>query len=417
MAEMELLFAKYDGNRVLDNQQDKLRAELDEYQPNAVLTANVDDLCDYFVEKYKIEVPHLREDDIEASQRDEQYDARRDPNRVIFDDSRPVWIPGTTFTFHVPYDGERELFYVRANTFTVNPPRAIVGPTELQFAYSTADPNEAVRIKTEFERELGRVREHLDWLRRDFTPFNDGLRQQIRERLDTRRTKLIADRGVVAGLGFKVRERADAPRTYAVPTVRREATTPRPPQGTGAPPEPALDAQTYDRILEICSNMAMVLEQSPDTFAALGEEDIRNHFLIQLNGQFQGNATGETFSAAGKTDILIKVNGRNVFIAECKFWNGPKSASEAVDQLLTYATWRDSKLALFIFNRGGRFTEVLRKIDDTIAAHTAMKRRIGVHGTSGFRYLLARPDDPERELTLTVLAFAIPAAKTKKSTG
>lgn len=371
MSEAELLFATNDGSRVLDHQQEQLRAELEQYQADAVLTANMDELCDYFVAKFKIDVPNLREDEIEASQQDQQYDARRDRNGVIFDSSRPVWIPFTQLTFHVPYDGERDLFYVRASSFTMNPPRAIVMPTELEFSYTTADTNEAGRIKTEFERELGKVREHLEWLRRDFTPFNEGLRQQVRERLEARRAKLVADRGVVAGLGFKVRERTDAPRTYAVPTQRREVTRPRPPRGTGAPLDPALDTQTYERILEICSNMAVVLEQSPATFAALGEEDIRNHFLIQLNGQFQGNATGETFSAAGKTDILIKVNGRSVFIAECKFWNGPKSAQEALDQLLTYATWRDSKLALFIFSRGGSFTEVLRKLEQAIAAHGA----------------------------------------------
>lgn len=413
MSEEELLFAKYDGSRVLESQQGKLRAKLEQYDMDAVLTANMDELCDYFVEKYKIEVPQLREDQIEASQQDEQYDARRDPNRVIFDNSRPVWIPGTRFTFHVPYEGERDLFYMRANTFTMNPPCAVVTSTELQFPYTTADTSDAGRIKTEFERELGKLREHLAWLVRDFQPFNDGLRQQIRERLEQRRSKIVADRSVVAGLGFKVRERAEAPRTYAVPAQRREAAAPKPPRRSGAPLEPALDVQTYERIIEICGNMAVVLEQSPSTFAALGEEDIRNHFLVQLNGQFQGNATGETFSAAGKTDILIKVDGRNVFIAECKFWDGPKSAQKALDQLLTYATWRDSKLALFIFSRGQSFTEVLRRLDETMAAHPAAKRRLGAHGTSGFRYLLARPDDPERELTLTVLAFAIPTGERK----
>jgi hypothetical protein len=154
--------------------------------------------------------------------------------------------------------------------------------------------------------------------------------------------------------------------------------------------------------------MAKVLEQSPRTFARMDEEDIRNNFLVQLNGQFQGNATGETFSAAGKTDILIKVEGRNVFTAECKFWDGPKSAVDALDQLLSYATWRDSKLALFIFSRAGNFTDVLRKSDAAISGHPAVKRRLGTYGESGFQYLLTRPDDPERAIALTVIAFDVP---------
>jgi hypothetical protein len=47
----------------------------------------------------------------------------------------------------------------------------------------------------------------------------------------------------------------------------------------------------------------------------MGEEDLRSHFLVQLNGVFQGQATGETFNFQGKTDILIRVEGRNVFMA------------------------------------------------------------------------------------------------------
>jgi hypothetical protein len=242
----------------------------------------------------------------------------------------------------------------------------------------------------------------------------DGLSGQVRALIEQRRAKLAADRGVVANLGFKVRERPGAAKTYAVPTRQRAAPERRPPTARGLPLEATLDDPTYERILEICNAMATVLEQSPATFATLDEPDIRNHFLVQLNGQFQGNATGETFSAAGKTDILIKVDGKNVFIAECKFWSGPKSVSDALDQVLSYTTWRDAKLALFVFAKGGSFTDVLRRIDEAVSAHAVTVHRVGDAGATGFRYLLARPDDRERQLTLTVLAFAIPVARTKK---
>jgi hypothetical protein len=43
---------------------------------------------------------------------------------------------------------------------------------------------------------------------------------------------------------------------------------------------------------------------------------------VQLNGQYQGQATGETFNHVGKTDILIRHENKNVFVAECKFWGG-----------------------------------------------------------------------------------------------
>ena len=55
------------------------------------------------------------------------------------------------------------------------------------------------------------------------------------------------------------------------------------------------------------------------------EEDIRVHYLVQLNGHYEGNATGETFNLEGKTDISIRDNAQVLFIAELKFWDGPRS--------------------------------------------------------------------------------------------
>lgn len=70
--------------------------------------------------------------------------------------------------------------------------------------------------------------------------------------------------------------------------------------------------------------MSLVLERSPKAFDGMREEDLRMQFLVALNGQFEGKATGETFNYQGKTDILIRVECRNIFIAECKFWTGPQ---------------------------------------------------------------------------------------------
>ncbi len=54
------------------------------------------------------------------------------------------------------------------------------------------------------------------------------------------------------------------------------------------------------------SNMVHVIERSPEAFKGMREEDLRQHFLVQLNGQYAGQATGETFNFQGKTDILIR---------------------------------------------------------------------------------------------------------------
>lgn len=164
----------------------------------------------------------------------------------------------------------------------------------------------------------------------------------------------------------------------------------------------------YEDILQIIQNMAQVMERSPHAFTGMEETDLRQHFLVQLNGQFAGTATGETFNYTGNTDILIRVNGKNVFIAECKFWKGPKSLSETIDQILGYANWRDTKTAILLFNRTRQFSHVLSTIPEIAEAHPCFRREVGVDDETFFRYEFHRPDDPDRELQLTILAFDVP---------
>lgn len=164
----------------------------------------------------------------------------------------------------------------------------------------------------------------------------------------------------------------------------------------------------YNHILSVIQNMAHVMERSPSAFKEMGEEDLRQHFLVQLNGQFEGAATGETFNVNGKTDILLRANGRNVFIAECKFWKGPKHYRETIDQLLGYTAWRDTKTAILVFNRGTAMSTVLDGIRNETSLHKNFKRQFDWKHESGYRYFFHHNGDTNREFMLTVLVFDVP---------
>ena len=156
--------------------------------------------------------------------------------------------------------------------------------------------------------------------------------------------------------------------------------------------------------------MVHVMERSPAAFKGMKEEDMRTHFLVQLNGQYEGQATGETFNCDGKTDILIRADDKNVFVVETKFWTGPKAMRKALDQLLGYATWRDGKLSLIIFNRTKNLSAVLAQIPNVVRSHASFRCDVSyAHGGTGWRFLLHHPDDPDRELLLTALVYDVPA--------
>ena len=80
------------------------------------------------------------------------------------------------------------------------------------------------------------------------------------------------------------------------------------------------------------------------------QRTFRDHLLLYLEPRYEGSATGETFNSTGKTDILIRHENSNAFIAECKFWTGQKGYLETITQLLGYLTWRDSKAAVVEHN-------------------------------------------------------------------
>lgn len=202
----------------------------------------------------------------------------------------------------------------------------------------------------------------------------------------------------------------DQPLTYTIPTKRRPSPVLRPPVTIQKySPEPALSEEDYQHILGVLRGMSLVIERNPASFAKLEEEAIRDHFLIQLNGHYEGCATGETFNGIGKTDILIRVADRNVFIGECKFWHGQKLFLEALDQLFGYLTWRDCKCALLIFNRKQDSSGIIAKMHEAITARPEHRRTVMHSDSSESRYIFVKQSDPGREIMVTTMLFDVPA--------
>lgn len=383
-------------------------AEIDGYDANRLLNTSVDELTEYFADRFRVEVPRLLEEQITADGDEVDVDVSRDFDRAIIDRGRPVHVKGLEITYHIPYEGDGNIFGFRPSSYSMSPPQAVVsdGHLEIHFRGARLDPK---RIQADFQRTLGEIRSSLDTLRNSGNDFNSALQQKARARIEARRQKILNDRGILGALGIPLRKREDAPQTYAAPRVRRRI-EPRPPPASSASfhPEPVLPDGDYEAILEIIASMVHVIERSPKAFAHMNEEDLRQHFLVQLNGQYQGAATGETFNYEGKTDILIREGDRNVFVAECKFWRGPKALLATIDQILSYLTWRDTKTAIILFNRKQEFSTVLTKIPAVVEEHAQYRRTLGRKSESDFQYVFAQAGDPGRELLLTIMAFDVP---------
>jgi hypothetical protein len=406
--ESDLLFSSIDLAGTLENAQRKMKEAVEAYDANKLLNTPVDDLVAYFADSATIEPLVLDESGITISQEEAQYDVTHDYRYMHFPGEERRTVPATRTSFFVPFTGERELFRCRGSTFTYSPPSAEIG--EHDVIVSIVDPQpDAGRARQQLDNVLRDIRQHVGWVNNQVSAYNQSLPGVARQAVEARRKRLLDARQAASAIGFPIRQRPNAPATYAVPSVRRRIPPPVPAKTGPADLEPALPNEEYERILEIIGNMVLVMERSPAAFKGMKEEDLRQHFLVQLNGQYEGSATGETFNMSGKTDILIRQNGKNSFIAECKFWEGPVKFTETITQLLGYVSWRDAKTAILVFNRNKNFSAVVAQIPALVRAHPSFKRDLPISGGTRFRAGLAQPNDPAREIVLTVAVFDVPA--------
>jgi hypothetical protein len=410
MRDREYLFSNARWHDVEAHQLQEMRKAVEVMDGNRLLNTSVDDLAKYLEEKFQIEIPTLLTDEIVVDQRETKIDVSQDHNRMIFDRSRPFHIAGTEIEIEVPFTGEAEAFKIQPTTCTMNPPRAEVrGRALVMRIVGTNLTSEGVR--SEIDRTIKEINDHLATLRGNAAGLRSQLPNQAKSAIESRRQKLLADRNLVGGLGFKMKERPGSQKTFTAPEVRKKISPALPPAtSTTYKPEPVLSDADYEHIIGVLQNMVEVMERSPSAFETMDEESIRSHFLVQLNGHYEGQATGETFNYEGKTDILVRSEGRNIFIGECKFWSGPKMLNETIDQLLGYTSWRDTKVAVIIFNRNKDFSRVLNSIRETAKTHTNFKRELPGSTETVFRYCFAHKDDKNRELFLTLLAFDVPQA-------
>ena len=400
----EILFSKIDWSSVEKNLKQRMNEYIAAKDGNQLLNTSTDDLAAYCAAEYKIDVPIIDHDNISVDQREAQIDVSHD--HIIY--RFASYVTGTAIDVEVPFQGDENAFHIQPTTYTMNRPSAEVSSGVLRFTLQGTNLEEE-QVRSEIKNKLGKIEEYLGLLNNDAASFNNTLMEQAKNQIETRKKKLFSDRNLVTGLGFKIRSKAGAAATYLSPNVRRKI-APKIPAASTAPykPEPVLETSEYEHILSVLENMASVMEQSPKAFNQMDEEALRTHFLVQLNGQYEGNATGETFNFEGKTDILIKTDGKNIFIGECKFWSGEKAFIEAIDQLLGYVSWRDTKTAVLVFSRNKNFSEVLKTITICTPKHPNCKNLIKQMSDTSWSYLFSQRGDSNREMIVTIQAYNVP---------
>ena len=407
----DLLFYGKDLGNLIREYEAEIQKEVEGWKRNKILAASEADLIAYLVGKYTLEPPRLLRDQIHIeSEGGVKIDVSDDPRRYVLDRSKPLYIPGSYVAVAIPFEGDGDLFGFQASTYSINLPRGQVSESKvlISFQGTNLDPG---RIRQEIDATVGRIESSLGCIKNDCDGWNSRVQTVAEQCIRGRKQRLLEQANMLSALGLPLKRRPDAVSSIAVPIVRkkRPVVLPRTPQ-EAFQPEPLLPDVEYEYILTVIDRLSQSIERSPTTFAHMKEDQIRDIILVDLNGHYEGDATGETFNAQGKTDILIRSEGRNVFIAECKFWEGSRALQAAINQILGYLTWRDTKAALLLFSKNVGFTNVLTSIANAVPEHPNFKRELRKVSDTHVRYVFRQKNDLDRDLYLAVQAFNIPHA-------
>ncbi|OZE33557.1 hypothetical protein CH278_13135 [Rhodococcus sp. 05-2254-5] len=320
---------------------------------------------------------------------------------------------------YVPYTGTKELWskvidgaqdLVRSGENLLG--RAKVHSDEELMIEMFVGGMELRDVTNELSWTTNKVKTYVGWCNERVETWSTTVRADVRARLQERR--LEAQRGAALddALGIPVRKRPTEEQ-IPIPLTRKSLKLPPAGMARRGQPDHVLEEEIYEDVVRTIDRLAVAMERTSTAFG-LSEPEIRDLILIVLNANYDGQAVGEAFNAAGKTDILLRWQNRHAFIGECKFWTGQKSVTDAVDQLLSYTTWRDTKAALVVFIKDRKdIGAVIKLAKETMESHPDCK---GFDSTrtewdSCTRYILRKPDDADRTVAVALILVPLYAGK------
>ena len=398
------------------NLQEQVRSEILRESEEQILGTSTDDLAQYIYGAHSI-APIVEDKELEAS-----FDIQDYLKRITANNRENFYrsegdirdFPCQRAVVELPIKSNEDLAIIaklRASTYST-------GYSDEEFKWGVDSisriietkgygfEHDQTQIANDVEQALISIRNTIKWKNESIEQGNRELLTFIQNLINERKQRLIQNKEKIEALTKTINIPLKRKISPAAQTVRVEHTPlvqrikPKP----SLPEEYVIDEARVDDIVTMLNNQALTYEQTPKAVKDLGEEDLRDLLLANLNSVFEGNATGETFSKNGKTDIYLKINKGNILISECKIWGGKNLYEVTIDQLRGYLTWRHNYGIMITFVRLKEFTKALRESEGAIQAHPTYIngfKKIGeTHFVSNHRV-----DDEEKSIKIHHLFY------------
>lgn len=326
----------------------------------------------------------------------------------------------TQYQLHFPIAGNLELLKFQPPDFNgwTTTGHLVEGESEFWVRLELENGNpEAEDVQSTVDKYTEKIGENYNFVISDIKEFNEDLSSYAEKKFDETKRRYLKDMDIEEKLDVPVKARSEQSKTFAIepPEKREEIKVEKPELPDTSPLKvvPSLSKSTYSKILTAINDIGKGFERSPRLFIDREEEDLRDYFLFFLEMNFEGSATGETFNNEGKTDILLRHEGENVFISECAWWNGKKRFSDKISQLNKYLTWRDTKTAVVLFSNNKSPSKVHEQIIEGTKEHPQFKEFVERKDHSWFQYEFYFPEDENRTIDLAVIIFHLRQSEEK----
>lgn len=399
-------FNDYELSNVINNQREAIKNKIDSL-PNEVIMSNDLDIIveNIYQEFYIAPITLLDEDFSKRTIKQEKIRRFVQPIFRSYSGEEYVMTDGIIATFFFPYLGEKDLFKCRASTYSLGGyPDIDVGKDCISFRIERTlnemnGENAKDQLLNALANDLKSIKSGISYANNDVSRFNGSLRKEIEGLLNSKKKKVESFFNIASMLEVPIEKKEYAQQHVPIQRVIVPLS-----QHYESSDYYGITDKDYNDILTTIKHTLSTYERTPKSYKTLGEEELRDTLLAALNATYKGDATGETFRNAGKTDINIERENRAAFIAECKIWTGAKSMSEAIHQLDSYLTWRDCKTALIYFVRRKDFMNIVDNASTALHAINGMKN-VNAIDKNEFKCLFLSESNPGQKIQIRVLLF------------
>lgn len=345
----------------------ELEGEIDSFADEKIVNCDVDEWTEYLTEKYRVEPISFYVDYATRSIQKTQIKRNNPWGHFgdVYGEPQFYMVDGCNIDYKVPFSGDDVLLKCTPSTYIMTsfeifgfqkPSNTNYGFITIRLSYTNQEmkgfgDNLDEKVNSDFRNQFSSFEKMSGYANDDIRSYNENLTSNVQQLLNKRREKADVFFSFSKALKIPLNLNSSSPNLTPIPLKKPHRANLNEPKPHAQEQQFYIDDSDFENIIKIIHLCGAALEESAKTFNQFNEEALRDYIKGMLSSHYENTVTGETFRRVGKTDIQIQREDKAAFIAECKVWHGIKLFSDAIEQLFCYATWKDTKLSLIIFNK------------------------------------------------------------------